>query len=235
MSGHTLVVDRWACGTSQAPFDRANVGVHVGDDRLTVASNRAAAAALAGIDFPDIVIMSPVHGNTVHVVRDLEDIEFTDIGRVAPPADALVTQVRGIALMVMGADCAPVTVHGLSPVGEPTVAVIHVGWKGLAANVMAHTLRHFQAESVKVAIHPSICGQHYPVPKERGEVVPGASVVACHDGQVGIDVRAGILQQCQELGIGDIEVDPRCTFESPNFISHRRDGVTGRFAVMAWL
>ena len=235
MSGHTRVVDRWACGESLAPYDRANVGVHVGDDRATVSANRAAAAALAGTDLSRTVIMNPVHGDVVYVVNDLEDVPLSDVGRVAPPADALLTHTPGIALMVMGADCAPVTVSGPSLQGDPTIAVVHVGWKGLAANVMARTLQYFRAESAAVQVHPCICGHHYPVPAERAHLVPAGSVVQCDDGRVGIDLRTGIEQQCRELGVLDITIDPRCTFESSQFFSHRRDAPTGRFAVIAWM
>lgn len=235
MSAHITVVDRWACGSSLAPYDRANVGVHVGDVRGTVASNRLAACELAGVPFESTVVMSPVHGNTVVEIDEAASIELTDVGRVAPPADALFTRNAGVGLMVMGADCAPVTISGVDHHGAPAIAVVHVGWKGLAADVLGQTLSLFDAQSAAVAVHPCICGNHYPVPRERAALVPAASVIQCEDGQVGIDLRAGLVAQCERAGVKDVQIDPRCTFEFVEFFSHRRDAVTGRFAVLAWM
>ena len=235
MSSNYLVVERFSAGISPAPYERANVGIHVGDDQANVIANRVAVSQRAGFEFSDVIIMAPAHGTQVVRISRAQDIPLTPAGRVAPAADALVTTAPDVALMVMGADCAPVSIHGVTSQGQPCVAVVHVGWKGLAANVMANALNHFDLANVQVRVHPCICGQHYPVPDDRASQVPPASHVRCADGRTGIDLRRGIAQQCAELGISNVSFDPRCTYESADLFSYRRDAVTGRFAVMAWL
>ena len=49
-------------------------------------------------------------------------------------------------------------------------------------------------------------------------------------GTPGLDLRAGVVAQLLAAGVVTVEVDPWCTVESPDLYSHRRDGVTGRFA-----
>ena len=47
------------------------------------------------------------------------------------PADGQATSLKGLAVMVVSADCLPVTVAG-----EGAVAMLHCGWRGLAAGVL---------------------------------------------------------------------------------------------------
>jgi copper oxidase (laccase) domain-containing protein len=79
------------------------------------------------------------------------------------------------------------------------------------------------------------------VPPERAQQVadawPGAvataAVVACPDGQPGIDVRQGVVARLLALGMAreSITLVGGCTVEDPDLFSYRRDGVTGRQGV----
>ncbi len=86
-----------------------------------------------GLDPHRIVTMSQVHGAEVRQVTAL------DAGRGATPdsdsvgrADALITDVPGIALLTLHADCLPIL---LVDPARPAVAAIHAGWRGTVAGV----------------------------------------------------------------------------------------------------
>jgi copper oxidase (laccase) domain-containing protein len=64
---------------------------------------------------------------------------------------------------------------------------------------------------------------------EVAAVVPSARSTT-QDGTPGLDLRAGVVAQLLEAGVETVEADPWCTVESRDLYSHRRDGVTGRFA-----
>lgn len=71
----------------------------------------------------------------------------------------------------------------------------------------------------------------------RAEVeaaVPG-SACTTRAGTPGIDVRAGLREQLARLGVARVADDLRCTAESAELFSYRRDGTTGRFAGLIWL
>ncbi len=53
-------------------------------------------------------------------------------GHVAPDADGQATNLRGVAPMVLTADCVPIAIAG-----DGAVAMLHAGWRGLAANIVA--------------------------------------------------------------------------------------------------
>jgi polyphenol oxidase len=65
-------------------------------------------------------------------------------------------------------------------------------------------------------------------------VVPAARCVT-FAGTCGLDIPAGLLAQLDAAGVGRAEAAGRCTKESADLFSYRRDGTTGRFAGLIWL
>jgi hypothetical protein len=49
-------------------------------------------------------------------------------------------------------------------------------------------------------------------------------------GTPALDLRAAVEAQLRAAGVGTLHRVGGCTRESPDLFSHRRDGVTGRFA-----
>ena len=222
------MTDRYG-GTSAAPYAELNLGGHVGDDPSRVASNRALLAAAFGVPADHLVLMSQVHGTTVAVVAG------PGTGAPHPEADALVTATPGLALVVLVADCAPVL---LTDTSAGVVAVAHAGRRGLAGGVVTATLDAMgglgaQPATTAALVGPAICGRCYEVPAELQDEVAAIEPAArstTRAGTAGLDIRAGVLAQLEAAGVASIEVDPTCTAESEHLYSHRRDGVTGRFA-----
>jgi polyphenol oxidase len=227
------VTDRYG-GTSPAPYDELNLGGHVGDDPSRVASNRVLLANAFGVPPDQLVLMSQVHGTAVAVV------DGTGTGGPAPEADALVTAAPGLALVVLVADCAPVL---LADTTAGVVAVAHAGRRGMAGGIVAATLvamRSLGAQPATTAalVGPAICGRCYEVPADLQDEVAAIEPAArstTRAGTAGLDIRAGVVAQLEAAGVPSIEVDPLCTAESEHLYSHRRDGVTGRFAGLACL
>jgi YfiH family protein len=226
------VTDRHG-GTSAAPYAELNLGGHVGDEPSRVASNRALLADAFGVPADHLVLMSQVHGTTVTVVDGPGD-------GPAPEADALVTAVPGLALVVLVADCAPVL---LADTTAGVVAVAHAGRRGMAGGIVAATLaamRNLGAHPAATAalVGPAICGRCYDVPaalQDEVAAIEPAARSTTRSGLAALDIRAGVVAQLEAAGVASIEVDPACTAESEDLYSHRRDGVTGRFAGLALL
>lgn len=179
-----------------------------------------------------LVVMGPTHGVGVATVRDLSTA-------VVEGVDSLVTDVPGIALLALAADCVPVVV--VDP-QRPAVAAVHAGWPGVRDGVVAATIERLVADGshtsdLTVILGPAICGACYPVPQERFEqvvaVVPRAAARS-RDGQPALDLRAGLAQWLHEFGIAVDVVGP-CVAEDPEWFSYRRDGRTGRNGAVAVL
>lgn len=221
-------------GVSAAPYASLNLAGYVGDADTSVAENRRRVAGALGLPGDRLVVMDSVHGADVAVVSR---------PGVVAGVDALLTQEPDLAIVALGADCVPIVLVGDD---DRTVAVAHCGWRGLVADVLGAVVRAMADHGSgveRVILGPSVCGRCYPVPADRADEVadawPGpvsaAALVACADGQPGIDVRLGAAARLAGLGIGPdaITVAGGCTVEDPGLFSYRRDGVTGRQGVAA--
>ncbi len=158
----------------------------------------------------------------------------------APEVDAIFTDVPGLPLGVLVADCAPVLI------ADPQARIVgaaHAGREGMAGGVVPALVRAMvragaDAARLRAAIGPAICGGCYEVPVQLREriagVVPEAGCVT-RKGSPGIDISAGVAAQLARAGLQAVSCDPRCTAETAALYSYRRDGRTGRFAGLVWL
>src|SRR5262245_42000178 len=109
-------------GVSVAPYDERNLGGLVGDEPDAVRANRARTQAELGV--AGIALMRQVHGADVRYVTRQPDDE---------PLDAMFTDVPGLAIGVLVADCAPVLIA--DPVNR-LVGGAHSGRPGTVAGVV---------------------------------------------------------------------------------------------------
>jgi YfiH family protein len=220
-------------GVSTGPYASFNLSLHVGDDPAAVTANRARLAAAAGLAPDHVVWMEQIHGATAHVV---------DGPRTGPveATDALVTATPGLAVAALVADCVPVL---LADETNGVVAAVHAGRVGAAAGVVPRAVEAFRSAggdpaTADALLGPAVCGACYEVPPDMQAAVesrlPG-SAVRTRAGTTGLDLRAGLARQLEGLGVARVVADPRCTAEDRELFSHRRDGVTGRQAAVAWI
>jgi polyphenol oxidase len=166
--------------------------------------------------------------------------EFGAAGQPLPEADASFTDVPGLGLGVLVADCAPVL---LADPEARIVGVAHAGREGMAAGVVTELLSAMSAAGADPArmhavIGPHICGGCYEVPAELRDRIAGKvpeSGCVTRKGTPGVDVGAGVEAQLARAGVAAVASDPRCTAETPSLYSYRRDGRTGRLAGLIWL
>jgi YfiH family protein len=217
-------------GVSSVPFDALNLGVGTGDAPASVARNFALVAAALDVRPEQVVRMHQVHGTEVAIVRDPSDR--------STGADALVTDVAGIVLCVRAADCVPVL---LADSSHGVVGCAHAGRQGMAAGVVPATvtrMRDLGATDITAWIGPHICGSCYEVPAalraEIADAVP-ESYARTSWGTPSVDLGAGVRAQLARDGCAVVD-GSRCTAESPDLYSHRRDGRrSGRLAGLVWI
>jgi YfiH family protein len=221
-------------GVSEPPYAEFNLGYHVGDDPEAVAENRRRLGALLG--GRPVVWMDQVHGRRVAVVD-------APAPEPVPETDALITATPGLVLAVLCADCVPVLLRGTATAdggGAPreVVAAAHAGRRGLQLGVVEAVVSRMsglgvQPRSITAELGPAVCGRCYEVPaamrEEVAAVAPAAAATSRHR-KPALDLRAGLVQQLQALGVQQVHVDPTCTQETPRYFSHRRDQRTGRMA-----
>jgi YfiH family protein len=167
----------------------------------------------------ELADLHQVHGAEVDVVEDRSTPD-------RPDADGIVTTRAGVVLMVRAADCVPVL---LADADAAVIGAAHCGRPGLAAGVVPATvgrMRDLGARSITAWIGPHVCGACYEVPEPMqatvGAAVP-ASVATTSWGTPSLDLGAGVRAQLAGEGVSVHDVS-RCTRESANLYSYRRDG-----------
>jgi len=226
-------------GVSEPPFDSLNLGILTDDARGSVVENRMRLVAALGIAPEQVAIARQVHGAELRIHRDAQSPSpFAAPGSQIPEADGHVIpaagegpraeEARPSAALVFVADCLPIALAG--PGGA---AILHCGWRGLAAGILARGVEAVGA--TEAAIGPGIGACCYEV---------GDEVLAAFAHLGGPGVASGHMLDLAETarlllaraGVERVEVAGICTScEEELFFSHRRDrGRTGRQAGLVW-
>ncbi|HMC51065.1 MAG TPA: polyphenol oxidase family protein [Solirubrobacterales bacterium] len=226
-------------GVSEPPFAALNLGIFTEDDREAVVENRHRLAASLGFSPERIAAAHQVHGadliehrgqpapRSSFAWQGLEKEQCSRGGGGLTEGDGHIVKEEGVAALVFVADCVPVALSG--PGG---VAMLHCGWRGLAAGIIAKGVAAIGAADA--VIGPSIGSCCYEV---------GDEVLAAFD-HLGegvaadrmLDLPEATRRLLAEAGVEQIETSGLCTScESDLFFSHRRDrGRTGRQAGLVW-
>ena len=146
-------------GVSHGIYASLNCGPGSNDERDHVRENRRRVAEFLGVGAQDLVSCYQVHSAEAVVVKKPWAMEN------AHHADAMVTNVAGIALGILTADCVPVLF--LDPVAR-VIGAAHAGWKGAIGGVIEATvssMRSLGAEpgNIIAAIGPCIQQGSYEV------------------------------------------------------------------------
>ncbi len=149
-------------------------------------------------------------------------------------ADGQATALRGVGAMALAADCVPVAL-GIEA-RPPAVAMLHAGWRGLAAGVLEAGVEAMWelagADGPVVAVvGPCAGGCCYEVGPEVHAAL-GTGLTA----HANIDLRAIAHARLRAAGAARTSDVRACTICDERFFSHRREGAAaGRQAGVAWL
>ena len=222
-------------GRSPVPFDTLNLGLRTADSPKRVIQNRR--RLVEALDISPFAAGEQVHGAKLGRLGEARSgAGFEDLGSAIGGVDALSVSRRHLPVAVLVADCLPIA---LAAAGKRLLVVVHAGWRGVAAGILTRAVAEFETPSdVVVAIGPAIGSCHYEVGDDVALAVAsgsgGGAVTERRDSRLYLDLPRTAARSFRAAGIGRIEVSDLCTACLPvRFFSHRRDGETGRQALVA--
>jgi len=248
--GVTAVVTTRHGGVSAGCYDSLNLSDHVGDDHEAVLENRRRLSAALGVD--RLTVADQQHGNRVAVVdgasagRGHEGV--ADSVRAFPATDAMISDVPGVALTILVADCAPVVLF--DPVRR-AVGVVHSGRAGTVRGVLPKTIEALAATfgsvpgDLLIGIGPAIGAASYEIGDAQAAEVtaafgaPGAGLLRpTRAGHCTFDLAGALRIQLRAAGVADanvhdMAVDTRAATDE--FFSDRAARPCGRFMAAAML
>ena len=187
--------------------ERLYVALFTKEDRIRSDQGRRAAEALDATDFASL---QQAHGNTTVVVRAPSDRHI--------PADGLLTDTPGLALLTRSADCQSLVMYAPE---KHIAGVLHAGWRGLDGGVIGgffEVLKDTFAidpEDTLVGIAPSLCAAcacFTDPAHECANIDPRFYKGRC------IDLRSAADRMLRDLGVlpENIERLPGCTRCEPD-------------------
>ena len=219
-------------GVSGGVFESLNLGALTDDDPLNVVENRRLACEAVGADAATATMAWQHHSAEVRLA---EPRGVVTPGTQFDRCDGLWSDEPGQAMMLVTADCLPIALARANG-SKPALSVIHAGWRGLLAGIVAEGAKTLGGGKLTAAIGPGIGPCCYEVGEEVREpfrAAFGDDVVT--DGR--LDLWSAAEQALRAAGCDEVERTDLCTYCHPElFFSHRRDrGRTGRQGVIGYI
>src|SRR4051812_12620663 len=178
-------------GVSEGPYESLNLGILTDDDQDRVAENRRVLAGDLGLEPEHVAMGWQVHGTDL-LAWDAPPDEggYASPGAELRKVDGHLTDVPGLGLLVLVADCLPVAL-----MAPGRAAMLHCGWRGLAGGMVERALERFD-EPPAAAIGPGIGRCCYEVGDEV--LAEFAAFDGVSEGRM-LDLR-GIVRRTLEAG-----------------------------------
>lgn len=218
-----------AGGVSEGIYTGLNCGLGSKDAPERVRQNRA--RVTEALDAERLYTVYQCHTTEVAVID-------ADTASSNAPADAMVTQVPGVALGILTADCAPVLLADLK---ARVIGAAHAGWKGAVGGILENTVAAMERlgasrSSIVAAIGPCIAQASYEVGPEFVARILEAdrdnqrffAPSATKDAHAQFDLSAYVAARLTQSGIAQVEqVGGDTCAEEARYFSYRRSCLRG--------
>lgn len=213
-------------GVSEGVYRGLNCGPGSKDDPARVEENRARAMAMIGQPAEALRTVYQIHSTEVLLLDRKEALT------PRPKADAMVTNIPGLALGILTADCVPVL---FADAANGVIGAAHSGWKGAVGNISKRVVEQMvdlgaDRSAISAAIGPAIAQKSYEVGPEFPEPFlatdPSAArffIPSENPGRHMFDLTGYVRAELEKLGIGAIDlIDNDTCAEEDLFYSYRR-------------
>ncbi len=218
-------------GVSSGAYDSLNAGQNSDDNPDDVTENRRRIAKQMDI--------SAIHLQSLNQIHSTKVVTLTSPLKERPQADGLVTNVSGLGLSALGADCGPVL---FADIDAGVIGSCHAGWRGAFSGVTTRTIEAMEKlganrNNIRAVLGPCISQENYEVGHDFRD-----NIVAERDSfdaffRLGpndkphFDLKGFILEKLRRAGLEHVAALPDCTYaDKDTYFSYRRnthDGIKG--------
>jgi YfiH family protein len=219
-------------GVSRPPYNSLNLGMNTQDQQANVEGNRSLLARAFGVNQEALVTPRQVHGSDILVINEPNE-DYSHF--LSVEGDAVITNQPNVMIGVCVADCAPIL---LCDPENKVIAVVHAGWKGTAAKLVAKAVAGMQSEfgSVPARLHAAIgpciqkCCYEVDEPVRKAFQQGGITWDSCAEltspGKWNLDLAAANRELLLLAGVqaDAIQISEQCVCcHSEQYFSYRRD------------
>ncbi len=218
-------------GLSGAAGSSLNLGCTHWDSPERVRANRRRFLNALDLGRAPLATLQQIHSDRIHIIKESQEQGNQTEG------DALITQIRGLAVAVQTADCLPIL---MADPESRIAAVVHSGWKGTLARILQKTVlkmaQVFGSNPAKLiaAVGPGIRACCFEVGEEVAKLFeqeyPGCRLAVPVNGRPGksfLDLSKALEIQLNQAGVDpanshDLRLCTRCNVR--DFFSYRAEG-----------
>tara|TARA_B100000963_G_scaffold355124_1_gene372808 strand:+ start:4384 stop:5142 length:759 start_codon:yes stop_codon:yes gene_type:complete len=217
-------------GHSKGIYKSLNCGLGSKDERKKVVKNLRYVSKKIGVDFNNLILMNQTHSNKVINIKK----HYSRKQKLN--CDALITQVKGLALGVLTADCVPIIVCDKK---NNVIACIHAGWRGAFNGIIEKTIKKIKKlkrkNNLVACIGPCIGKKSYEVDRDfykkffKQNRVNKVFFANKNKNKYFFNIRNYIEAKLIKLGVSKIDHIDFDTFQKKDhFFSYRRSRKMGQ-------
>ena len=212
-------------GKSEGIYKSLNCGIGSSDTKKNVRNNLKIVCKKINCSSKKLILLNQIHSNKFYFIR--KNFEFN---KKRLKGDALITNVKNIALGVLTADCVPILIYDNN---LKIISVIHAGWKGAYIGVVKRVIKFLiengsNAKDLIAVIGPSISQKSYEVQKNFKDKFlkkdkHSKNFFKLRKNKTYFSLNKYIYSQLKKLGVENLEIINKDTFDPKNnFFSARK-------------
>ncbi|MDM5264498.1 peptidoglycan editing factor PgeF [Sulfurovum sp. XTW-4] len=218
-----------------------SLALHTGEDADNIIANRKRLSSLLqSNELLHYIVADQTHSDNIKIITQKETKGWKSLSDAIEDCDALITDLKGVMLNILTADCVPILLYDEK---KEVVAAVHAGWKGTKAQIASKTVQKMvetygsDPKDIIAGVAPSIGRCCYEVGEEVAAHFSNMPEGFTPKGEkYMLDLPLINKQQLLDAGLQEknIEMSHVCTAcHVERFFSYRKEkGCSGRFMSM---
>ena len=212
-------------GKSTGIYKSLNCGIGSSDSKKNVLNNLKIVCKKINCSSKNLILLNQIHSNKFYFINKNYKFKKKKLN-----GDALITNVKKIALGVIVADCVPVLIYDKN---LKIISAIHAGWKGVYKEIIKKVVKFLikkgsNTKNLVAVIGPSISEKSYEVQKDfKSKFLKkdkqSKFFFKIKKNKTYFGLNKYVYYHLKKLGIKNLEIIKKNTFDPKNnFFSARR-------------
>ena len=212
-------------GKSKGIYKSLNCGIGSLDSKKNVRNNLKIVCKKINCSFKKLILLNQIHSNKFYFIN--KNFKFN---KKKLKGDALITNVKNIAIGVLTADCVPILIYDKN---LKIISIIHAGWKGAYIGIIEKVVKFLinhgsNSKDLIAIIGPGISQKNYEIQKNFKDKFlkkdkQNKIFFKLIKNKTYFSLNRYIYYQLKKQSINNIEIINKDTFDPKNnFFSARR-------------
>ena len=212
-------------GHSKGIYKSLNCGIGSSDSKKNVRNNLKIVCKKINCSFKKLILLNQIHSDKFYFIN--KNFKFN---KKKLKGDALITNVKNIAIGVLTADCVPILIYDKN---LKIISIIHAGWKGAYIGIIEKVVKFLinhgsDSKDLIAIIGPGISQKIYEIQKNFKDKFlkkdkKNKIFFKLIKNKTYFSLNKYIYSQLKKLGVNNLEIINKNTFDPKNnFFSARR-------------